>query len=82
MTQQRRRDLLKKFGKRLAYFRNKKRLSLRYLAAASRLDPSDILKYENGMVNPTLTTIGFLSSGLGINPRELLDFEIDWQTFP
>lgn len=81
MNQQRRQDLLRKFGRRLAYIRSKKRMSLRHLGAASRLDPSDIVKYENGMVNPTLLTINELSRGLGIHPRELMEFEIDWHTY-
>jgi transcriptional regulator with XRE-family HTH domain len=56
-------------------------MSLRHLAAAARLDASDILKYESGTINPTLITIGHLSRGLGVHPRELLDFEKNWQIY-
>ncbi|HZY78972.1 MAG TPA: helix-turn-helix transcriptional regulator [Cyclobacteriaceae bacterium] len=82
-TNQQKQDksILKKFGKRLAHIRFKKGYSLRHLAAVARLDPSDICKYENGTVNPILTTIARLSRTLGIHPRELIDFEIDWPLF-
>lgn len=68
--------MLRKFGKRLSEIRIKKGLSLRELAALCDVDSSDIQKYESGTVNPTIATVADLAMGLGIHPKDLLDFDL------
>jgi len=68
--------LQKKFGERLKDIRQSKNLSLRVMAANCDLDDSQISKIENGKKNIQLSTIFELAKGLGIEPKELLDFKI------
>jgi transcriptional regulator with XRE-family HTH domain len=67
-------DLQYKFGAKLKKIRTEKTLSLRELAARCDLDDSNISKIENGKVNIQLSTIFELAKGLGVEPKELLDF--------
>ena len=67
-------DLQYKFGANLKKIRTEKTLSLRELAARCDLDDSNISKIENGKVNIQLSTIFELAKGLGVEPKELLDF--------
>ncbi len=69
-------ELQKKFGERLKDIRQHKNLSLRGMAAACDLDDSQISKIENGKKNIQLSTIFELAKGLGIEPKELIDFKI------
>jgi len=69
---------LLQFGRKLAEIRVRRSMSLREVAAGSRLDPSDIQKYENGKVNPTLTTLVDLARGLGVHPKHLIECEFDF----
>ena len=61
-----------KFGKRLQKLREKKKLSLRDVAANCDLDDSNISKIEHGKFNVTLGTIVELAKGLDIHPSDLL----------
>jgi hypothetical protein len=61
MNAKEKQDLLKKFGYRLAVLRARNRMSLRWLAAVSHIDPSDIQKYEKGVVCPSLISICLFS---------------------
>jgi transcriptional regulator with XRE-family HTH domain len=47
-------------------------MSIRDLAAVSEIDHAMIGKYEQGLTNPTLTTIHRLAAALRIDPVELL----------
>jgi len=76
MEARKKKEMLRKFGKRLSEIRIKKGLSLRELAALCDVDSSDIQKYESGLVNPTIATVGDLATGLGVAPKDLLDFDI------
>lgn len=51
-------------------------MSLRDLAAQCDLDSSKISRMENGKTNLQLSSIFELAKGLGIEPKELLDFRI------
>lgn len=66
------------FGKRLSYLRKSKKLSFRQLAAQCDVDHSDIKKFEKGGVNITIATLIDLSIGLGVHPKELLNFDADF----
>ena len=70
-------DIKIKFGRHLQKLREKKKLSLRDLAANCDLDSSNISKIERGMFNITLATIVELSKGLELQPYELLKVDFD-----
>lgn len=68
-------DFQKQFGNKLKEIRSKKKLSYRQLDALTTLDHSYISKIEKGGVNVTMETVLELAKGLGIQPKELFDFE-------
>lgn len=70
-------ELKKKFGEHLQDLRDKKKLSLREVAANCDLDDSNISKIEHGKKNITLATIIELAKGLNIHPSKLMDFEYE-----
>jgi len=63
------------FGERLYSLREERGLTLRQLAQNCDLDYSDIGKYEKGEVSVQLKTIYELAKGLGVQPKELFNFE-------
>jgi transcriptional regulator with XRE-family HTH domain len=65
---------LKKFGEHLAQLRMAQNLSFRKMALKCKIDHSDIKKFENGETNITLLTLAELAKGLGVEPKELLNF--------
>jgi transcriptional regulator with XRE-family HTH domain len=65
-----------KFGSHLKSIREAQGLSLRGLASKCDLDSSKISKMENGKTNLQLSSIFELAKGLGVEPKELLDFKI------
>jgi transcriptional regulator with XRE-family HTH domain len=65
-----------KFGAHLRKIRDGKGLSLRELATKCDLDSSQISKIENGTWDVQLSTIFELAKGLGVEPKDLLDFKI------
>jgi transcriptional regulator with XRE-family HTH domain len=69
-------DIQKKFGINLKNLREEKGLSLRELALKCELDSSKISRMENGKTNLQLSSIFELAKGLGVEPKELLDFKI------
>jgi transcriptional regulator with XRE-family HTH domain len=68
------------FGVRIKELRKLKNLSLRQLSQRCNLDYSDIAKYEKGDVNIQLSTVYELAKGLQIPPKELFDFEFNFDT--
>ena len=68
-------EALVQFGKRLAHLRKSKKLSYRKLAASCDIDHSDIKKFEKGEVNVTILTLIEPSIGLGVHPKELMNFD-------
>lgn len=57
MQEKNRDEILIKFGKHLSALRKERNLSLRKLSTLCDVDYSDIKKYEDGAVNPTLITL-------------------------
>ena len=64
------------FGAKLKAIRESKRLSLGDVALNCNLDATKISKIESGKFNIQLSTIFELAKGLGVEPKELLDFKI------
>lgn len=64
--------ILISFGNNLKRRRKEKKLSLRQFAALADIDHAMIDRYERGITNPSLTTIGKLAEALEIEPYELL----------
>lgn len=74
MKDQEENTYLTKFGAHLKELRLQKKLSYRKMALKCKVDHSDIQKYEKGNTNLTLLTLLELAKGLGVEPKELLDF--------
>lgn len=68
---------LKKFGEKLGMLKKASGLSYRKIAANCNVEHSDIKRYVDGKINPTLLTIINLAKGLGVDPKELLN--IQWE---
>jgi len=66
--------LKKRFGNHLQRLREKKGLSLLKMSYNCSIDESKISKIEQGKFNITIATIFELAKGLGVEPKELLDF--------
>lgn len=66
-----------RFGEHLHAMRNDKGLSLREMAELCSLDNSNISKIEHGKFDVQLSTIVELAKGLGVHPRELLDYDFE-----
>lgn len=74
-------EALRRFGIHLSEHRKKKKLSYRKMADQCDVDFSDIKKYENGEKDLRLLTILDLSIGLGVHPKELLNFVFDYENW-
>lgn len=68
-------EFQRRFGNKLKEIRTFKKLSYRKLDALTSLDHSYISKIEKGGVNITMETVLELAKGLGVQPKELFDFE-------
>jgi transcriptional regulator with XRE-family HTH domain len=68
---------LKKFGEKLEALKKASGLSYRKIAANCNVEHSDIKRYVDGKINPTLLTIIDLAKGLNVEPKELLN--IQWE---
>lgn len=66
-----------RFGEHLQSVRQSKGLSLRDMAELCGLDNSNISKIEHGKFDIQLSTITELAKGLGVHPRELLNYDFD-----
>lgn len=66
--------LLTKFGKHLRKLRLEKGLSQEALTLNAELSKNMVGMIERGEVNPTLTTIESLATGLGITKKILMDY--------
>ena len=73
-------EILLRFGKNLEAIKKRKNLSYRSIATRCNIDHSDIKKYVDGQISPTIITVIELAKGLGVEPKELfdLDFGIDF----
>lgn len=70
-------DILNSLGENVKKLRTKKELSLRQLAALCNVDHSVIAKIEKGEINITILTLVELAKGLEVNPKKLVDFEVE-----
>ena len=65
---------LRRFGRNLERIKLEKKISYRKIAANCDLEHSDIKRYVDGKINPTLLSLLELAKGLNIPPKDLLDF--------
>lgn len=71
-------EKLKKFGAHIKKIRNEQNLSQDTVALNSdKLIKATISDIENGKRNLSFTTLLDLAKGLGVKPKELLDFNLD-----
>lgn len=68
-------EYIKEFGLHLKKMRVSKGLSQEELANSSDVSLAQITRVERGVVNPTLCTIKALAKGLGVDIKELFNFE-------
>ena len=70
---------IKAFRENLKEFRKKRGFSQRGLSYLCDVDYSKICKLEsNENTNLTLTTLFELAKGLGVHPKELIDYEFEF----
>jgi transcriptional regulator with XRE-family HTH domain len=72
---------LKKFGRRLALLKKESKMSYRKIASKCNIEHSDIKRYVDGEINPTLLSIIELSKGFGVKTNVLLDIEWEEDSF-
>jgi transcriptional regulator with XRE-family HTH domain len=65
----------KAFGERIKELRALTGLSQFDLGVKSSVDPRQIGRIENGRVNPGLFIITLLSEGLGLELKDLMDYD-------
>lgn len=68
-------EYIKAFGKHLRATRLEKGFTCEKLEELTSIDAKQISRLERGERSPTLTTIFYLSKGLGIKPHKLLEFD-------
>ena len=68
-------EILSKFGKNLEDIKKRKNLTYRKIATRCNIDHSDIKKYVDGKISPSVLTIVELAKGLGVRPAELFEFD-------
>ncbi len=74
MNEIRDRERLQKFGKNLRNIREGLKLSLDDVVANSDVTKGNLSNIENGKKDFTFTTLLEIANGLGVSPKELLDF--------
>ena len=67
-------QILKNLGNRILSIRTSKDLSQEEVSYRCDVDRAKISKIENGSANCNVTTLIELAKGLGVEPKELLDF--------
>lgn len=68
---------LQKIAANLTKIRESKGLSIRQLAARCDVDHAKISKIEGNKANLMVTTLLELAEGLNVNPKRLLDFDME-----
>ena len=70
---------LAKFRQNLIRLREQKGISQRQLSYLCDVDHAKISKLESSDdCNLNITTLFELAKGLGVHPKELIDYEFDW----
>lgn len=70
-------EFLIKFGKKVKEERESRGLTLDDLEFHSMIDSSDINKIELGQRNITMKSLLKIATGLKVDPKELLNFELN-----
>lgn len=65
---------LKKLGKRIKQIRLEKKLSTYQLSYDSDVSRSQISAIEKGEINPTVSTLKAICTGLDVSLKDLFDF--------
>lgn len=65
---------LKRFGNHLGELKKASKLSYRKIAERCDIEHADIKRYVDGKINPTLLSLLELAKGLGVDPKDLLDY--------
>lgn len=76
MNQERDKDRLKKFGENLRQRRLKLKLSQDDVVANCDVTKGNLSMIENGNKDFTFSTFLEIAKGLGIRPKDLLDFDL------
>jgi transcriptional regulator with XRE-family HTH domain len=74
MNEERDKERLKQFGLHLRAIRHKLKLSQDSVVEKCDLTKGNLSMIENGNKDFTFTTLLEIAKGLGVNPKELLDF--------
>jgi transcriptional regulator with XRE-family HTH domain len=74
VNKKKQKDLTASFGAHLKKLRLAKGYSMRGFANEADIDYSQVVKIENGVISPTLTTLFKLAETLNITLKDLLDF--------
>lgn len=72
-------DFLKEFGKKVKIEREAKNLTLGDMEFHTGIDDSDFNKIELGKTNITFRTFLKVAKGLNVQPKKLLDFDVDFK---
>ena len=75
MNQERDKDRLIAFGKQLKTIREELKLSQDDVAASCDVTKGNLSNIENGKKDFTFTTLLEIAKGLGIDPKDLLNFK-------
>lgn len=68
-------DAQARFGQRVKYLRRLRNLTQAQLAEKINLSINYISQIETGIATPTFKTVVVLAQGLGVEIKELFDFE-------
>ncbi|RYY48709.1 MAG: XRE family transcriptional regulator [Chitinophagaceae bacterium] len=68
---------LKAFGANLRKLIEARGMSVRACALTLELEPAQLGRIVRGTQNPSLKTLLHIATGLGLSPRDLLDFDFD-----
>lgn len=74
-------EILLRFGENLGKIKKAKNLTYRQIATRCNLDHSDIKKYVDGKINPSLLTLIELSKGFEVDPTEFFHFNFRREEF-
>lgn len=67
-------EILNKLANRLKELRNEKGMTQEDLSFKADLTLSQIARIETGRINTSISTLSRISTALGVNLKELLDF--------
>jgi transcriptional regulator with XRE-family HTH domain len=74
-------NLLRTIGLRIRELRKSKNLSIQEVAYRIGMEKSNLSVIENGRSNPQLLTYAKIASALGIQLKDLFDFNFDLNEF-